>query len=75
MEIEWKNFESCHYEQAVRDQIPVTVFLMNGFQLRGVIAKYDVLVIVLFADAGQNIIYKHSIFFHYPAEHIEIRTT
>jgi host factor-I protein len=34
---------------------------MNGFQLQGVIARYDLLVIVLVNDDGQQIIYKHSI--------------
>ena len=75
MELNERILEAAIMNELVRDQVPITVFLTNGFQLQGVIARYDVLVIVLITDAGQNIIYKHSIFFHYPAEHIEIRTT
>ena len=61
MELNERILEAAIMNELVRDQVPVTVFLTNGFQLQGVIARYDVLVIVLINDAGQNIIYKHSI--------------
>ena len=61
MELNERILEAAIMNELVRDQVPVTVFLTNGFQLPGVIARYDVLVIVLITDAGQNIIYKHSI--------------
>lgn len=61
MELKERILEAAIMSELVRDQVPVTVFLMNGFQLQGVIARYDVLVIVLQNDAGQQIIYKHSI--------------
>ena len=44
-----------------RDKIPVTLFLMNGFQLRGVITGYDSFVVVLVSDGKQQMIYKHAI--------------
>lgn len=44
-----------------RDRIPVTLFLMNGFQLRGTIAGYDSFVVVLVSDGKQQMIYKHAI--------------
>lgn len=39
----------------------VTVFLINGFQLRGVITAFDPYVVVLVSDGKQQIIYKHAI--------------
>lgn len=39
----------------------VTVFLVNGFQLRGVITAFDPYVVVLVTDGKQQIIYKHAI--------------
>ena len=42
-------------------QIPVTMFLMNGFQLRGVVTGYDNFVVVLVTDGKQQMIYKHAI--------------
>lgn len=39
----------------------VTVFLVNGFQLRGTIQGYDSFVVLVAADGRQNMIYKHAI--------------
>ena len=44
-----------------RDKVPVTLFLMNGFQLRGTITGYDCFVVVLVTDGKQQMIYKHAI--------------
>ena len=44
-----------------RDKVPVTLFLMNGFQLRGVITGFDSFVVVLVTDGKQQMIYKHAI--------------
>ena len=44
-----------------REKVPVTLFLMNGFQLRGTITGYDNLVVVLVSDGKQQMIYKHAI--------------
>ena len=47
--------------RARRSECPVTVFLMNGFQMRGTIAGFDAFVVVLDSDGRQQIIYKHAI--------------
>jgi len=39
----------------------VTVFLMNGFQMRGAIAGYDQDTILVWSDGKQNMIYKHAV--------------
>ena len=44
-----------------RDKVPVTLFLMNGFQLRGTVTGYDSFVVVLVSDGKQQMIYKHAI--------------
>ena len=44
-----------------RDKVPVTLFLMNGFQLRGTVTGFDSFVVVLVTDGKQQIIYKHAI--------------
>jgi len=44
-----------------REKVPVTLFLMNGFQLRGTITGYDSFVVVLVSDGRQQMIYKHAI--------------
>ena len=44
-----------------REKIPVTLFLMNGFQLRGTVTGYDSFVVVLVSEGRQQMIYKHAI--------------
>ena len=48
-------------QEVRRDKIPVTLFLMNGFQLRGTVTGYDGRVVVLVTDGKQQMIYKHAI--------------
>lgn len=47
--------------QARRTKCGVTLFLMNGFQMRGVITAFDPFVVVLVTDGKQQMIYKHAI--------------
>ena len=61
MERNERSVELAIMEELVKDKVPVKVFLVNGFQLQGTIARYDRLVIVLRSGDGQQIIYKHSI--------------
>ncbi len=39
----------------------VTVFLMNGFQMRGTVIGYDQNTILVSSDGKQNMIYKHAV--------------
>ena len=48
-------------KEARKDKMPVTLFLMNGFQLRGIITGYDSFVVVLVTEGKQQMIYKHAI--------------
>ena len=55
------NFQEAILKEVRRDKVPVTLFLMNGFQLRGIITGYDSFVVVLVTDGRQQMIYKHAI--------------
>ena len=55
------NFQDAILNEVRRERIPVTLFLMNGFQLRGVITGFDSFVVVLVTDGKQQMIYKHAI--------------
>ena len=54
--------------------MPVTLFLMNGFQMRGVITGFDAFVVVLNSDGRQQIVYKHAISTIAPAYPVELET-
>ena len=55
------NLQEAILRECRRDKVPVTLFLMNGFQLRGVITGFDSFVVVLVTDGKQQMIYKHAI--------------
>lgn len=55
------NLQEAILKEVRREKIPVTLFLMNGFQLRGTITGFDSFVVVLVTDGKQQMIYKHAI--------------
>ena len=55
------NLQEAILKEVRRDKVPVTLFLMNGFQLRGIVTGYDSFVVVLVSDGKQQMIYKHAI--------------
>ena len=55
------NLQDAILKEVRRDKVPVTLFLMNGFQLRGTVSGYDNFVVVLVTDGKQQMIYKHAI--------------
>jgi len=52
----------------------VTMFLMNGFQMRGRITGFDPFVVVLMTEQKQQIIYKHAISTIVPEHALDLRT-
>ena len=56
-----------------QDCLPVTLFLMNGFQMRGIVTGYDPFVVVLDSDGRQQVIYKHAISTIVPIRPVELR--
>ena len=61
MELNERLLEAAIMNELVRDKVPVTITLINGTEFQGVVARYDVLVVVLAIEGKQQIIYKHSI--------------
>ncbi len=55
------NLQDAILNEVRKDRIPVTLFLMNGFQLRGIVTGFDSFVVVLVSDGKQQMIYKHAI--------------
>ena len=55
------NLQDIFLTRARKENIPVTLFLVNGFQLRGTITGFDCFVVVLDSDGKQQVIYKHAI--------------
>ena len=55
------NLQDAILKEVRREKVPLTLFLMNGFQLRGIVTGFDSFVVVLVAEGKQMMIYKHAI--------------
>lgn len=55
------SYQETFLTRARQRRCPVTVFLINGFQMRGTIEGFDPFVVLLQSDGKQNLIYKHAI--------------
>ena len=55
------NLQDIFLLRAKNERLPVTMFLMNGFQMRGTITGFDAFVVILDSDGKQQVIYKHAI--------------
>ena len=55
------NLQDIFLTRARKENTPVTVFLVNGFQLRGTITGFDCFVVILDSEGKQQVIYKHAI--------------
>ena len=69
------NLQDAILKEVRRDKVPVTLFLMNGFQLRGTITGFDSFVVVLVSDRKQQMIYKHAISTLAPMKPLKAATT
>ena len=56
-----QNLQDIFLNHARKVRMPLTVFLMNGFQMRGVATGFDSFTVVLDSDGKQQLIYKHAI--------------
>ena len=66
------NLQDLFLLRAREDRLNVTVFLMNGFQMRDIITGYDPFVVVLDTDGKQQVIYKHAISTIVPIRPVEL---
>jgi len=51
----------------------VTIFLTNGFQLKGLIKSYDNYTVLLESDGKQQLIYKHAISTYVPSKPVILK--
>lgn len=56
-----ENIQDKFLGQFKADQTKVVVFLVNGFQMKGIIEDYDNYLVYLLSQGKQHLIYKHAI--------------
>lgn len=58
--------------QARKDGVPVTLHLVNGFQLKGLVKSFDQFTIIIDSMGKQQMIYKHAISTITPAKTVSL---
>ena len=56
-----ENLQDLMLNEVRKEHTPVTLFLMNGFQMRGYVTGFDAFTVVLSSDGKQQVVYKHAI--------------
>ncbi len=55
------NLQDAFLNQVRKENIPVTIYLVNGFQLKGMVKGFDNFTVILEFDGKQQMVYKHAV--------------
>jgi host factor-I protein len=66
------NLQDIILNESRKDKILLTLFLTNGFQLKGYVKGFDLYTIVIENDGSQQMIYKHAISTIIPSKRVNI---
>jgi host factor-I protein len=67
------NIQDTFLNQLRKENIAVTVYLTNGFQIRGQIRAFDNFTIVIDSDGRQQMVYKHAISTFMPQRNVSLQ--
>jgi len=68
------NIQDQFLNQLRKDGTQVTVFLLNGYQLRGFIRGFDNFTVLFEVEGKQQLIYKHAISTFAPQKNVQLET-
>ncbi|ASF39547.1 MAG: RNA chaperone Hfq [Halobacillus sp.] len=66
------NIQDNYLNQLRKERMQVTVFLLNGFQLRGTVKAFDNFTVLLETDGKQQLIFKHAISTFAPMKNVSL---
>jgi host factor-I protein len=55
------NLQDAYLNAIRRQGTPVTVYLVNGFQLKGTVRGFDSFTVMLEVDGHLDMVYKHAV--------------
>lgn len=55
------NLQDVFLNRVRKDKIVITIFLVNGFQIRGTVLGFDSYTVVVDSEGKQEVVYKHAI--------------
>ena len=68
------NLQDTFLNQVRKENLPVTIYLVNGFQLKGLIKGFDNFTVVIEFEGRQQMVYKHAISTVMPIRPINLAT-
>lgn len=55
------NLQDVFLNKARKENLSITIFLVNGYQLKGTVKGFDNYTIILESETKQQLIYKHAV--------------
>ncbi len=66
------NIQDQFLNQLRKENIQVTVFLLNGFQIRGYVKGFDNFTVLFESDGKQQLVFKHAISTFAPSRNVQL---
>lgn len=67
------NLQDTFLNQARKENMLTTVFLINGYQIKGVIRSFDSFTVLLEVEGKQQLVYKHAVSTIIPLRNINLQ--
>ena len=67
-----QNLQDTFLNQVRKTKIPITVFLINGVKLQGIITWFDSFCVLLRREGQSQLVYKHAISTIMPSQDINL---
>ncbi len=67
-----KNLQDTFLNHIRKQKTPVTIFLVNGIKLQGVVTWFDSFCVLLRRDGQSQLVYKHAISTIMPGQQIQL---
>ena len=67
-----QNLQDIFLNSVRKEKVPVTVFLVNGVKLQGIITWFDNFCVLLRRDSHSQLVYKHAISTIMPTQPLQL---
>jgi host factor-I protein len=67
-----QNLQDVFLNHVRKDKVPVTIFLVNGVKLQGIVTWFDNFCVLLKRDSQVQLVYKHAISTVMPAQPVNL---
>ncbi|NLA25814.1 MAG: RNA chaperone Hfq [Firmicutes bacterium] len=67
------NLQDNFLNQLRKESMPTTIFLINGYQIKGVIRSFDQFTVLIEVEGKQQLVYKHAISTVIPVRNISLQ--